>query len=101
MTLRASARCDANFLRDASRGTIGIVLGEGRMSTSTGAFGLSARKRRDPRQARFHGFAGTAAVAALVLGCGWTVHTNILGASIYPSVNSSVTDAPVAERAMS
>ena len=71
------------------------------MSTSSGAFGLPARKRRHSRQARSFGFAGTAAVAALVLGCGWTVHTNILGASIYPSVNSSVTDAPVAERAMS
>src|SRR5207244_13409804 len=91
MTLRASARCDTNFVRDASRGTIGSVLGgEGRMSTSTGAFGLAARKRRNSRQARSFGFAGSAAVAALVIGCGWTVYSNILGAGAYPSMHASV-----------
>jgi Protein of unknown function (DUF2778) len=70
------------------------------MSTSTGAFGLLARKRRNSRQARFSGYAGTVAVAALVLGCGWTVYSNILGASVYPSVHVSV-EAPVARQAMS
>ena len=89
-----------DFLRDASRGTIGTVLDEGCMSTSTGAFGLPARKRRNSRQARFSGFAGTAAVAALVIGSGWTVYSNILGASVYPSMHASV-EAPVAQRQMS
>ena len=89
-----------DFLRDASRGTIGTVLGEGRMSTSTGAFGLPARKRRNSRQANFSGFAGTAAVAALVIGCGWTVYNNILGASVYPSMHASA-EAPVTEPATS
>jgi hypothetical protein len=70
------------------------------MSTSSGAFGLPARKRRDSRQARSFGFAGTAAVAALVLGCGWTVYSNILGASVYPSMHASA-EAPVAQREMS
>src|SRR5438477_4520733 len=65
------------------------------MSTSSGAFGLPARKRRHSRQARISGFAGTAAVAGLVIGCGWTVHTYILGASVYPSLHVSV-EAPVA-----
>ena len=70
------------------------------MSTSSSAFGLPARKRRHSRQARFSGFAGTAAVAGVVIGCGWTVYSNILGASIYPSIHASV-EVPVAKRQMS
>jgi hypothetical protein len=35
-----------------------------------------------------------------VLGCGWTVYSNILGASVYPSMHASV-EAPVAQREMS
>jgi hypothetical protein len=30
-----------------------------------------------------------------VLGCAWTVYTNVLGASVYPSVNSAAFEAPV------
>jgi len=71
------------------------------MSKSTGAFGLSAQKRRNSRKAGFFRFAGTAAIAALVIGCGWTVHTYILGASIYPSVGGSVAEAPATRRQMS
>ena len=70
------------------------------MSTSSGAFGLPAQKRRHSRQARSFGFAGTAAVAALVLGCGWTVYSNILGAGAYPSMHASV-EVAVAQREMS
>jgi hypothetical protein len=71
------------------------------MSTSTGAFGLSAPKRRNSRKSRFEGFTGSAAVAALVIGCAWTVYSNILGASIYPSVNSTAAETPVAKQQMS
>jgi type VI secretion system (T6SS) effector TldE1-like protein len=35
-----------------------------------------------------------------VIGCGWTVHTYILGASVYPSVHVSV-EVPVTNQAMS
>jgi hypothetical protein len=70
------------------------------MGTSSSAFGLPARKRRNSRQARFSGFAGTAAVAALVLGCGYTVYSNIFGASTFPSVHASV-EAAVVKREMS
>ena len=35
-----------------------------------------------------------------MIGCGWSVYSNILGASIYPSVHASV-EAPVAKRQMS
>lgn len=70
------------------------------MSTSSSAFGPPARKRRHSRQASFSAYAGAGAVAGLVIGCGWTVYTNILGASIYPSVHASV-EVPVARQTMS
>jgi hypothetical protein len=70
------------------------------MGTSSSAFGLPARKRRNSRQARSFGFAGTAAIAALVLGCGYTVYSNIFGASMFPSVHASV-EVAVAKPEMS
>jgi Protein of unknown function (DUF2778) len=39
-------------------------------------------------------FLGTAAVAGLVLGCAWTVYSNVFGANVYPSVNSAAFEAP-------
>jgi len=69
------------------------------MSTSTVAFSLRApNHRRSSPKALSPNFLGGAAVACLVLGCAWTVHSNILGASIYPSVNSIAFDAPVIRR---
>jgi Tlde1 domain len=69
------------------------------MSTSTGAFGLAAHNRRkSSRKVLPQHFLGSAAVAAVVLGCVWTVYTNVLGASIYPSVNSAAFDAPVVKQ---
>ena len=40
-------------------------------------------------------FLGSVAVAGLVLGCAWTVYTNVFGAGIYPSVSSAAFEAPV------
>lgn len=100
MALRFLARRGACFCVGTHReGRLEFVLGEGRMSTSSGAFGLPARKRRNSRQAGFSGFAGTAAIAALVIGCGWTVYKNVLSASIYPAMHASV-EVPVARPAM-
>ena len=65
------------------------------MSTSTGAFGLAANNRKKSRKVIPQHFLGGVAVAAVVLGCAWTVYANILGASIYPSVSSAAFDAPV------
>ena len=33
-----------------------------------------------------------------MLGCAWTVYTNVFGASIYPSVNSAALEAPVVKQ---
>ena len=42
---------------------------------------------------------GAAVIGCLVLGAGWTVYTNILAASVYPSVGSIGYDEPVIKRA--
>jgi outer membrane biosynthesis protein TonB len=66
------------------------------MSTSTGAFGLAAHNRKkSSRKVIPQHFLGGVAVAAVVLGCAWTVYSNVFGAGIYPSVNSAAFDAPV------
>jgi hypothetical protein len=66
------------------------------MSTSTGAFGVAAHSRKKSSRKVFpQHFLGSVAVAAVVLGCAWTVYNNVFGASIYPSVNSTALEAPV------
>ncbi|MBR1248795.1 DUF2778 domain-containing protein [Bradyrhizobium sp. AUGA SZCCT0169] len=66
------------------------------MSTSTGAFGLAAHNRKkSSRKAIPQHFLGGVAIAAVVLGCAWTVYSNIFASSIYPSVNSAAFDPPV------
>jgi hypothetical protein len=68
------------------------------MSISTSAcFEFAASKpRRSSRKSNSHGFLGSAAVAGLVLACGWTVYANILAANVYPALGSAPYDAPVA-----
>ena len=66
------------------------------MSTSTGAFAPAAHNRKkSSRKVLPQHFLGSVAVAAVVLGCAWTVYSNVFGASIYPSVNSAAFDVPV------
>jgi len=66
------------------------------MSTSTSAFGLAAHKhRRSSCKAIPNHVFGSAAVACLVLGCAWTLHANVFGASVYPQLSSANFDAPV------
>lgn len=60
------------------------------------AFGPAVHNRRKPsRKGIPQHFLGGVAVAGLVLGCAWTVYTNVLGANVYPSVNSAAFEAPV------
>ena len=60
------------------------------------AFGPAVHNRRKPsRKGIPQHFLGGVAVAGLVLGCAWTVYTNVFGASVYPSVNSAAFEAPV------
>src|SRR5262245_46509178 len=65
------------------------------MSKRVRAYGPAVRNRRKPsRRGVPQYFLGGVAVAGLVLGCAWTVYTNVIGASIYPSVNSASFEAP-------
>jgi len=66
------------------------------MSYSTSASSqFAANRRRSSRKANANHIFGSAAVACLVLGCAWTVYTNVLGASIYPTMAGGNFDAPV------
>jgi hypothetical protein len=60
------------------------------------AFGPAVHNRRKPSGRGIpQYFLGGVAVAGLVLGCAWTVYTNVFGASVYPSVNSAAFEAAV------
>lgn len=66
-------------------------------SASTYVLGAPSRKKSSRKILPQH-FFGSAAVAALVLGCAWTVYANIFAASVYPSVGSASFDAPAVKR---
>jgi len=67
------------------------------MSKST--VGLTARKRKSSyRKASSYNLFGGPALACLVLGCGWAVYSNILSASVYPTLGSAGYDEPVVKR---
>jgi Protein of unknown function (DUF2778) len=66
---------------------------------SKGTVGLTARKRKSSsRKAIPRNLFGAVAVACLVLGCSWTVYSNILSASVYPTLGSAGYDEPVIRR---
>jgi hypothetical protein len=65
------------------------------MSTSkVKAFAAKGRKKSS-RKIIFHNLLGGAAVACLVVGCGWTVYSNIIAASVYPTLGSAGYDEAV------
>jgi hypothetical protein len=70
------------------------------MSTSTRACFdfVVANPNRSSRKFSVGGFFGSAAVAGLVLGCAWTVYTNVLRADVFPHLDSANFDAPVIKR---
>ena len=71
------------------------------MSTSTRAcYGFTVHHpRRSARKATSHSFFGGVAAGCLVLGCAWTVYSNVLGANIYPAVTGGDFDVAVVKRA--
>jgi hypothetical protein len=79
----------------------GIILDARRMNTSASAsYGFVVPvARRSSRKVSPHHFFGGAAIACLVLGCSWTVYSNIFASSVYPSLNSTPYDVPVINRA--
>jgi hypothetical protein len=71
------------------------------MSTSTSAcYGFAAHHpKKSSRKPVSSNFFGSAAVACLVVGCGWTVYANVFASSVYPALSSGNFDAPVIRRA--
>ena len=67
------------------------------MSQNTSASRQVAARnhRRSSRKANANHIFGGLAVAGLVLGCAWTVYTNVFAASIYPTIAGGNFDAPV------
>ena len=64
------------------------------MNTSSVAFAVGNR-RKSFRKSISHNLFGGAAVACLVFGCGWTVYTHVIAASVYPTLGSTGYDEPV------
>jgi hypothetical protein len=70
------------------------------MSYSTVAYSSSvvSRPKRASRKSISQNLLGGTAIACLVLGCAWTVYTNVFRADVYPQLGSSNFDAPVVRR---
>jgi len=65
------------------------------MSKRKRAYGPAINNRRvAPRKSVPQYLFGGVAVTGLVLGCAWTVYSNVIGASIYPTVSSAAFEAP-------
>jgi hypothetical protein len=57
---------------------------------STSSVALAGRHRRKSSgKAVSHTLFGGAAIACLVIGCGWTVYSNIINASAYPTIGNA------------
>lgn len=78
------------------------------MSTSIAAHSNAARKSKNPgknslrkpsRKLTPTNWLGAAAIGCVVMGAGWTIYSNVFGASVYPSVGSIGYDEPVIKRA--
>src|SRR5579872_5782101 len=100
MTLRVSARCCAGDSVSAASGSAASGRkkwrsGLGWMSTSSVALAGHIR-RKSSGGGVSRNLVGGAAIACLVIGCGWTVYTNIFSASVYPSLGSAGFEEPVA-----
>lgn len=84
------------------------VLDARRMSTSIAAHSNAARKskkfsknysRKSSRKMTTTNWLGAAAIGCAVMGAGWTIYSNVFGASVYPTVGSTGYDEPVIKRA--
>ena len=80
------------------------VLDARRMSTSIAAQSNASRKsknslRKPSRKMTTTNWLGAAAIGCVVMGAGWTIYSNVLGASVYPTVGSIGYDEPVIKRA--
>ncbi|MFK4533616.1 hypothetical protein ABIA00_001799 [Bradyrhizobium ottawaense] len=80
------------------------VLDARRMSKSIAAQSNAARKsknslRKSSRKMTTTNWLGAAAIGCVVMGAGWTIYSNVFGASVYPTVGGIGYDEPVIKRA--
>jgi hypothetical protein len=68
--------------------------GPGRGWMSTSSVALAVGRRRKIRKSVSHSLLGGAAAACLVVGCSWTVYTNIIASSVFPTLGDGY-DEPV------
>jgi len=52
-------------------------------------------RRKPSRKVAPQNLLGGVAIAGLVLGCAWTVYTNVFGANVYPTVSGVAYEAPI------
>ena len=64
------------------------------MSTCSVALAGQVRRKSSGKSVS-RNLVGGIAIAGLVIGCGWTVYTNILSASVYPTLGSAGFNEPV------
>ena len=97
MTLRPSARC--------STVTVAWCGIERKKWTSPGrVWWMSKRsvalvagrvRKKSPAKGVTNRLVGGSVIACLVIGCGWTVYSNIIAASVYPTLGTAGYDEPV------
>ena len=82
----------------ASRGKIGVVLGASgcvELSKRSVASGAGRVRKKSAGRSISNRLVGGAAIACVVIGCGWTVYRNIIAASVYPTLGTAGYDEPV------
>ena len=100
MTLRPSARCCALDLhwRDVDRKKWGHP-GRGWMSEKSSVALVAGNIGRKSGRTS-NRLLGGAAIACMVIGCGWTVYSNVIAASVYPTLGNAGYDEPVVRPAV-
>src|SRR5882724_1253958 len=96
MTLRPSARCSAGISvwRGFERNKF-VRPGREWMSKSSVALVAGRVRKRSSGKAAVNRMVGGAAIACIVIGCGYTVYSNIIAASVYPTLGTTGYDEPV------
>jgi type VI secretion system (T6SS) effector TldE1-like protein len=96
MTLRPFARrCALNVLWRDVEGKNEVILGGwmGKRKSSVELVAGSIRRKSSGKASSR--VLGGAAIACMVIGCGWTIYSNVIAASVYPTLGNAGYDEPV------
>src|SRR5215475_14330511 len=100
MTLRPSARCSAgrHVWRGIERNKNWCHPGRGWMSKRGVALVAGRVRKKSSEKSAANRMFGSAAIACVVIGCGFTVYNNIIAANVYPTLAAAGYDEPVVRR---